>query len=280
MNEISRPIVVAYDASEDAETALRWAAATAAHDKRAVRALMVVDVDGLPLAAVPVVESEWAVVKETAEATLKGAGVDDAIVEVRRGSVVPLLLEQAQQASLLVVGSRGHSRLGETFAGSVSQHLARHAPCPVVVARPQADPDADRILVGIDGSGGSAAALEFACTRAELTGEVVVALHAWRISDLPVDTRGNVPEDVGPSIDEKELLLAESVAGVRAAHPDVVVLQEALPVRPGKALVEGSATASLVVVGSRGRGAFAGLLLGSVSHEVLHRAQCPVAVVR
>ena len=76
------------------------------------------------------------------------------------------------------------------------------------------------------------------------------------------------------------MLLAESVAGVRAAHPDVVLVQEAVPVSPGQALVDASANASLVVVGSHGRGYFEGLLLGSVSHDVLHRAHCPVVVVR
>ena len=77
-----------------------------------------------------------------------------------------------------------------------------------------------------------------------------------------------------------ERLLAESVAGTRAAHPGVTLFQEAIPVRPAQVLVDASARASLVVTGSRGRGAFAGMLLGSVSHEVLHRARCPVAVVR
>jgi len=79
---------------------------------------------------------------------------------------------------------------------------------------------------------------------------------------------------------EAEQLVAEACAAARSAYPDVDVEPEAIPVRPGPVLVDASAAASLVVVGSRGRGAFTGLLLGSVSQHVLHHALCDVAVVR
>jgi len=181
---------------------------------------------------------------------------------------------------MLVVGSHGHGRVTEALLGSVSQHVARHASCPVVVVREPTRSEAARIVVGIDGSGGSAAALEFACRRAELTGEAVVAVHAWKIGQVLVDGRGLLPDTIGPMLDDHELLLSESVAGVRADHPDVTLLEEAIAVAPGQALVDASKTASLVVTGSRGRGAFAGMLLGSVSHEVLGRAHCPVVIIR
>lgn len=181
---------------------------------------------------------------------------------------------------MLVVGSHGHGRVAEALIGSVSQHVARHASCPVVVVREPAQTEAARIVVGIDGSGGSAAALEFACRRAELTDEVVVAVHAWKIGQVLVDGRGLLPETIGPMLDDHELLLSESVAGVRTDHPDVTLIEEAIAVAPGQALVDASETASLVVTGSRGRGAFAGMLLGSVSQEVLGRAHCPVAIIR
>jgi nucleotide-binding universal stress UspA family protein len=280
MDTGTRRILVAYDGSADAEEALRWAAATAAMEHLPLRGLMVVDRDEIPLAAIPIVEAHWRELSDRAEITLKEAGVPDGRVEVTSGLPVPTLLDAAKDASLLVVGSRGHGHLFEATVGSVSGHLARHTACPVVVVRAPAMPEADRIVVGIDGSAGSTAALEFACRRAELTGEVVVAIHGWSLPMLPVDRLGDDPIHIGEALDDKELLLAESVAGVRASHPDVVLLQEAIPVRPGQALVDASSTASLVVTGSRGRGQFLGLLLGSVSQDVLHRAHCPVAVVR
>ena len=89
---------------------------------------------------------------------------------------------------------------------------------------------------------------------------------------------GSDPRSV--DVGERERLLAESVAGVREDHPDVRLEQEVVLVAPARALADASASASLVVVGSRGLGYFSGLLLGSVSQAVLHRASCPVAVVR
>lgn len=257
--------------------ALTWATNESSLVNRPVRVLMVEDV----------YEMQWGGpggkfgpdLTAHVERILKEAG-GHGTLERPSGTVVPTLLAAAREASMLVVGTHGHGRVAEVMIGSVSQHVATHASCPVVVVREPAAPTAHRIVVGVDGSGGSAAALEFACRRAELTGDVVVAVHAWKIGKVVLDRKGQLPADIGPSIEDRERLLSESVAGVRADHPDVTLLQEAIPVAPGQALVDESANASMVVTGSHGRGAFAGMLLGSVSHEVLCRAECPVAIVR
>jgi nucleotide-binding universal stress UspA family protein len=89
-----------------------------------------------------------------------------------------------------------------------------------------------------------------------------------------------VPDDFMERIAQEERHLVEAVAGVQAEHPDVHLEPEAIPVVAWRALADASAAATLVVVGSRGRGAFSGMLLGSVSQQVLQHAQCPVAVVR
>ena len=162
----------------------------------------------------------------------------------------------------------------------MSQHLVRHAPCPVVVMRAPARPDVTRIVVGVDGSDESLAALEFACRRATLTKESVVALHAWKPSPVQPDQQEQAPTALAEPGQAAEASLAEYVMGVQADHPDVTVEREAVALAPALALTEASANASLVVTGSRGRGVFAGLLLGSVSHDVLQLARCPVAVVR
>jgi nucleotide-binding universal stress UspA family protein len=277
MDVHTRSIVVGYDGSPEADRALAWAAHESSLVDLPVRALMVEDV----------YEMQWGAVGGRSdrdhpahvESLLEEAGGHGKL-ERPTGTVVPTLLAAAREASLLVVGSHGHGRIAEVMIGSVSQHVATHASCPVVVVRESAAPAARRIVVGVDGSGGSAAALEFACRRAELTGETVVAVHAWKIGAVLMDRQGQLPPGIGPSIEERERLLSESAAGVRSDHPDVTLLQEAIPESPGQALVDESTNASLVVTGSHGRGAFAGMLLGSVSHEVLCRAQCPVAIVR
>lgn len=277
MDETNRDIVVGYDGSPEADLALRWAARTSSLAHSPVKALMVDDLYAAQWTGSGR-ESEQELAAH-ADRILNEAGAEGKL-ERRPGTIVPELLEAARDASMLVVGSHGHGRVAEALLGSVSQHVARHASCPVVVVREPARPEVARIVVGIDGSGGSAAALEFACRRAELTGEAVVAVHAWKIGQVLVDGRGLLPDTIGPMLDDHELLLSESVAGVRADHPDVTLLEEAIAVAPGQALADASKTASLVVTGSRGRGAFTGMLLGSVSHEVLGRAHCPVAIIR
>jgi nucleotide-binding universal stress UspA family protein len=273
-------IVVAYDGSPDAQTGLTWAVRTALLTEQPVVAVVATATDDLTPERSLLWGDHLDEVRESAEKILGEALVADSAVELRAGPVVPVVLEAAQDASLLVVGSRGHGQVAGTVAGSVSQHVARHAACPVVVARPVAHPSARRIVVGVDGSGGSDAAVEFACRRAELTGEDVVVIHGWRDGRATGTTRREVPAEFMDRIAEEERLLAESVAGVRSAHPDVHIESEAIPVVAWRALADASAAATLVVVGSRGRGAFAGMLLGSVSQQVMHHADCPVAVVR
>ncbi|WP_457186174.1 universal stress protein [Nocardioides sp. P5_E3] len=270
----TRRILVAYDGSADAELALRWAAEEARATGRGLHVVTVDDAITSPWGAAAVHRGEDVL-----------AGVEerfadlDVELESRVGHVTGELLRASVSDDLLVVGSRGHGRAEDLLIGSVSQHLARHAPCPVVVVRPTHDTDARRIVVGVDGSATSSAALEHACRRAEWSGETVVALHAWRTHAPSTDVWNSEPRAL-EGLAHRQVLLAESVAGMRVDHPDVVIEQEAVPVAPVRCLVDASRGATLVVVGSHGLGFFGGLLLGSVSQAVLQRAECPVVVVR
>ncbi len=281
MNDDTRGILVGYDGSPDGDEALTWAADTALLDHRPLTVAIINDPGVLPgVAWVP--EDYWVEIAHRATEGLAKVGLAEAGVERRRGAVVPTLIGMARDASLVVVGSRGHSRVGEMFVGSVSQHLAGHAPCPVAVVRPVSAGSSDvaRIVVGLDGSTASEDALAFACRRARLTGEKVAAVRAAEYGPVPLDWRGGMPQALGLFLEEEERQLAKLMAGAVTAHPDIEIESELIALAPGEALVETSRNASLVVVGSRGLGAFAGMLLGSVSHDVLHRAHCPVVVVR
>jgi nucleotide-binding universal stress UspA family protein len=150
----------------------------------------------------------------------------------------------------------------------------------VAVARVADRARTARIVVGMDGSGPAVRALEFACRRAAATGEKVVAVRGWRVGDVRVDQRGNIPAGLSAHLMEREHELATWTEAARAAYPGVALQEEVVTVASGRALVAASIDASLVVVGSRGRNAFTGMLLGSTSHEVLHRAHCSVVVVR
>jgi nucleotide-binding universal stress UspA family protein len=276
MSQKSRNILVGYDGSPAAEVALRWAAETARLGGDTVRGVIVDREDGPRLPSIGWVPDEE--LPARVDAVLGGAGVSGA-AERHTGHVVPVLLQEAYGADMLVVGSEGHGWAADSARRSVSQSLARHAPCPVVVARAPAAPAA-RIVVGVDGSDESRAALDFACRRASLTKECVVASHAWRPGRANVDLRGQLPRRIAERSLAAETALAECVAEVHADHPGVELEMQTIALPPALALTEASATASLVVTGSRGHGVLTGLLLGSVSHHLLHWARCPVAVVR
>ncbi len=282
MAENSPTIVVGYDGSSDADSALVWAAHTAnLHQQPLVVVIVASDRD--PAAGQFREAGDQAVEQWRTQAfdRLKELGVVHHTVEIRHGAVVPELLRAADGAAMLVVGSRGHGVATGMLAGSVSQHAVRHAACPVVAVRPCRSPHARRIVVGVDGSPESERALRFACDRALATGVAVVAVyghHSLGSRMLALD--GALSETEMHRIGAADRFLAELTAGVAADYPDVEIAREAIAVRPGQLLADCSGVAALVVVGSRGRDAFTELLLGSVSQHVLHHAECPVAVVR
>lgn len=276
MSPKRRNILLGYDGSPTADVALRWAAETASLGGDTVRAVIVDRGDGPRLPSIGWVPDDE--LPARVDEVLAGAGVSGT-AERHTGQVVPVLLQEACGADMLVVGSQGHGWAADSAHRSVSQSLARHAPCPVVVVR-DAERRAARIVVGVDGSEESRAALEFACRRASLTKETVVASHAWRPGRANVDLRGQLPRKLAERSLAAETALAECVAEVHADHPEVELEMQTIALPPALALTEASATASLVVTGSRGHGVLTGLLLGSVSHHLLHWAKCPVAVVR
>ena len=254
-------ILIGYDGSEDADAAVAWAAKAARLREEPVVVVIAEDTgaDTVGLRWWP--QSYWRELGERAEGLLREAGVSDVRVERHSGALVPALVPLADDATMLVLGSRGHGRAGQTFVGSTSQHAAGHAPCPVVVVREPTHAASDRIVVGVDGSPGSVAALDFACRQAELEHQRVVALH------------GTGPEGDHPAV-------ADAVARAREGHPDVPLETESVDEGAAQALVDASVDAALVVVGSRGLRAYEGMQLGSVSHDVLRRARCSVGVVR
>jgi nucleotide-binding universal stress UspA family protein len=269
-------IVVGYDGSGDSELALDWADELAAEQGRSL-CVLISEVDQTQILEAT---SDWhaakmAELEAQARDRLAGARTRRSGIEVVGLPPTQALIEASERASVVVVGARGHSLLSGAVLGSVSQHVSRHSSCPVVVARAPYNPDADRVVVGVDGSTGSRKALEFAFDHASRTGATVTAIHAWRNAG-----RGRNGEGLMEEIRAAERILAEALAGFSDQYPDVKVTTDAVPIAPQRALADASQSAELIVVGSRGLGAFAGLLLGSVSQSVLHHAQCTVAVVR
>lgn len=292
-----RPIVVGIDGSSSANRAAVWAAREAV-DRR------------VPLNLV--YAYEWAAdegpgrVAQRANARYRDVfllyardRIQEATAQVRNavpdvemttelaaGLPVKVLTQRSTDASLLVLGSRGLGGVSGLLLGSVSVGLVAHAQCPVVVVRGgevqtelDESPDAEApVVVGVDGSPTSEAALAFAYEAASACGSPLVAVHAWQLSTE--DSRLVPYLDLDAVADEEERLLAEQTAGWGEKYPDVPLRRVVVKGRPGHVLLEHSEGARLLVVGARGRGAAAGLLLGSTSQALIHRAACPVAVIR
>lgn len=205
----------------------------------------------------------------------------DVQVVVEIGTPSGLLLTASDTAALLVLGSRGRGGFADLLLGSVGTQVASHASCPVVVMRDEARTDAQDVVVGIDGSPHSVAALEFAFAIASRRGWNVVAVHAWDVPsyDLIVSPDGPVPIPLENVADDEVRLAAEMLSGFSEDYPDVTITESLIRSPAVQALLEASTNAALIVVGTRGRNAALGALLGSVSNGVLHKAHVPVAVV-
>ncbi len=197
------------------------------------------------------------------------------ITRLRDGFPAGVLTAASREASVVVVGHRGRGGFAGLLTGSVGVQLASHAACPVIVARGSPPADAP-VVVGVDGSDGSRQAAEFALQSADAYGVDLVALYAWPLDAAwpPELAQAGYPAPEPPPIP------ADTLADLTERYPRVPVRHEVRAHVPAhEALVGASAAARLVVVGSRGRGGFRGLLLGSVSHALIHHAACPVAVV-
>ncbi|MFG1702719.1 universal stress protein [Nonomuraea sp. M3C6] len=185
------------------------------------------------------------------------------------------LVKASEGAELLVVGSRGIGGVRGLLVGSVAYGVAAHARTNVVLIHERPSSPRGEVVVGVDGSPGSMRALDFAFDEAESRGTKLRAVQAWAWPQ----PSGFEPADGNGERDALRVL-KELLAGHRERHPGVDVVAEIVHGHPVEVLREAAAGADLLVVGSRGHGQLAGMLMGSISQAMLHHAPCPLAVIR
>jgi nucleotide-binding universal stress UspA family protein len=278
------PVVVGIDGSTRALDATRLAAAEAARHRRPLRILHIMHWPRLArgnraeppdsLASQAHVWLHDAVVHAEKEAP--GITV---VKDVLVGSPAARLIGATAHAFMLVVGDRGLGGFTGLSTGSMAVQLVMHGVSPVLVVRGPQRADGP-VVVGVDGSPSSARAVEFAASEAWLRDAELVAVHAWTMPAV-VGPPAMMPLAYDPPavVEKEERLLAESLAEVAERYPGLTVRRELVPGSAARALIDRSRHAQLVVVGSRGRGGFSGMLLGSVSQHLIHHAACPVLVV-
>lgn len=293
MSVVHGSVVVAVDGSTASGAALHWAVRYASREGRA---LTVVHACGFPGAIADLedlvasergLRSVGRALASEAEDVARLAAPDVAVSSVVvMGSPGTVLVEASETAAVVIMGARGRGAITSVLLGSVSAQVAREAHCPVVVVREYPDTSVDTadapVVVGVDGTNASTAAVEFAFHQASMHRVPLTVLHAtWDLRERAASVLDVTSyQDRINLSEEQERLVAETVAGLGEKYPDVPVTELYLRGEPVHQLVDASRAASLVVVGSRGRRLLSSTLLGSVSRAVVERAECPVAVVR
>ncbi|WP_052069134.1 universal stress protein [Streptacidiphilus albus] len=282
-------VVVGIDTSPDSEPALDWAAHEAA--RRGVALHIAHSWSLAPYQVPPGERGDLAEeqlraaqqlvrrAEERARAARPGLRVDSELLSDR---AVPGLVAAAGQAVMLVVGARGRNRLASTLLGSVSQGLAAHGRCPVIVVRgAEGRPDggSEAAVVLGAGPGEPAAVVGFAFAEAALLGAPLRVVRTWAYPAVYPGIVALPPIEENDRTGEETADLTEVLAAARKAHPEVRVLTEVSLDEAAAALVDASAGARLVVVGAERHQRRFTLPLGRVTQRVLHHAHCPVAVV-
>jgi nucleotide-binding universal stress UspA family protein len=275
-------VVVGYDGSPDSERALGWAVVAAQRRERPLHLLIAGGtLERMTAERRQRHEEDLAGLADDAREQVGPHGTPALTVDVVEGGAAERLVAAGEVASLVVVGALGHGRMSGLLMGSVSQHVSRYAPCSVAVVRQQHSMRSRRVVVGVDGSKGSEPALRFAFEHASLESAPLTALYGWWATPMwSGDTMARLPGTWEEEITSAEHQLSEWLSPWLQRYPDVKVTPKAIPVHPTRVLADASDQASIVVVGSRGRGAFEGLLLGSVGQGVLHAAHCTVVIAR
>lgn len=282
------PVIVGVDGSDAGRSALDWAVEVSSRERRPLS--IIGALDPLPTSY----STDLALPREFVDAVSAGVSnvVHASVSEARRragevqvdgrimsGPASAVLIRASAEAALTVVGTRGLSGVQGLFLGSVSVTVAAHATSPVaVIAGP---PGVGPVVTGIDGSARSERVLDAALHHATTLGARLVVVHSWTdlsteaIRDYDVDSARlfKAAEDARAQIEQRVNRLAEQ-------YPDVEVDLVIAAVGAAQRILETAVDAQLIVIGSRGRGGFTGLLLGSTSQAVLHGAKRPVLIVK
>lgn len=290
--ELHPPVVVGTDGSPSSDVALAWAIGEARGRKVPLRIVLATHGSyGPGLTAASEAGGAWQTGTELLLDDIRdrvAAEAPDvpATAEARTGAPVTVLNDESRTAGLLVIGARGHGGFPALRIGSVPAQLSAITQCPLVIV-PQPGIDSgpagfaeDTVAVGVDGSATAMAALDFAFRFASRRDLGLSAIHVWTNPVGMGTGRGMaIVTDPAELAERAERTLAESMTGWGEWYPDVRVTRRLVQGHPAQELIREASAAQLLALGTRGRGGFRGLLLGSVSQAVIHHIPCPLVIV-
>lgn len=286
-------ITVAYNDTPDSRAALTWAARSARLNQEKLRVIAAVPMPTMPDYGSGAVLDPADMRAAAAEMAHQGAdlareqGAADVETASDVGNPAEVIVDHTAGARVLAIGNRGRGPLLSALLGSVSYAISAHAPCPVVVVRSDAElPSRDHgIVVGYDDSERSRKAVDYALFAAEMHGAPVRFVRVWNdmgtmLAAATYVDGAAIAMDDSAQREGARAAFEHRLAELRSAHPDIDISGDFVEGDPTSCLAESAKKAALLVVGTRGRGGFRGMMLGSVSHGLLHSSPCPVAVVR
>lgn len=288
----SRPVVAGVDGSSAALQAVRWAANEARLRQLPLRLLHAYADPSETIIDLGVARTAHAALRDQAQRWMRDAlyTAHDVDPELRPkinlvvGQPVTALVERTRDAAVFVIGSHGMGGFTGSLAGSTTVALANRAHCPLAVVRATplgGSPDQGPIVVGVDGSPASEEAIDFAFHEATLRECDLVAVHTWNEVFIDAELSADrVAFDTAVLEQQERELLSQRLAGWQERYPDVAVHRVVEQNRPMRALLEHGENAQLIMVGSRGRGGFGGMLLGSTSQALVHYTPCPLIIAR
>lgn len=281
---MSKAIVVGVNGSAGSDAALTWALGRAARDK-------------LPVIIVHAVDDRWMspdfqyreIIRqldmellEQAQSSASAQAPDVEVdIQLRHGSAGSVLQEVSKQAAIVVVGGHDKHWLDGGPMTDRALQVVAATECPVAVIPATKGTEGRGVVVGVDGSEESLQAVDFAAKEADLGADDLTAVLAFKRPARWVEKQLPSSGLAESMIEEDRIVLSESVAGLGEKYPDLTVQQRLeTNTDPAKALVNIAAGARLLVIGSRGRGGFSRMMLGSTAHAVLLQVPCPTIVTR
>jgi nucleotide-binding universal stress UspA family protein len=283
-SHMSEKIIVAVSAASESHRAVDWAVARAVARKQSIELMSVVGGAIGMIGEAAVIEAATSATRELldAEAARIASSGLTVTTRVEVGDPVGMLAAASESAALLVIGSDYRGSGQGPARGAHGIRITAASSCPVVVV-PDFDLDDERsgVVVGVDGSPVSEAAIAFAAAEADRLGEPLTAVIVWTPIATPRNALMVSPQSYRDAMEQTAReALALSLAGLRSSYPDLEIEEAVAEGFPSMVINELAEGARLTVVGSRGHGAVRRFLLGSISHEVLQRLASVTAVVR